>query len=84
MKAKGKLEELLRRQDQLKAALQAEREKRKAIAQKEQERLTVIVGRAVLANAAQSAEFKNFLLGVLRTSTLPENEQRFLKAQGWL
>jgi len=82
--ANDKLNALLKRQSALRAALRAEREKRRANAEKEHQRLIEIVGRAVLANAEQSPEFKQFILGVLRTSTLPENEQRFLKTKGWL
>lgn len=84
MKAEEKLQALLKRQLQIKSALQAEREKRKAVTEKEQERLIGIAGRAVLANAAQSPEFREFLRGILRTTALLESEERFLKSKAWL
>jgi hypothetical protein len=79
-----RLELLIKRQAALADAVRAEREKRKAIAQKDRDHLTGILGRAVLANAEQSPEFKQFLIGVLRTTVTVESEQKFLKAANWL
>jgi len=53
-------------------------------AAKDQGRLTVIVGRSALANAAQSPDFKQLLVAALRTTVTDPSEEKFLKAQGWL
>ncbi|HUA82816.1 MAG TPA: hypothetical protein VMB85_03085 [Bryobacteraceae bacterium] len=82
--AETKLAALLKRQSDIKAALSAEREKRKMQAAKDQGRLTVIVGRSALANAAQSPDFKQLLVAALRTTVTDPSEEKFLKAQGWL
>ncbi len=82
--ATRKLDALLKRQAAVRAALREEREKRKEIAQRDHERRVGIVGRAVLAKAGQSPEFKEFLAGVLRTTVTDQSEEKFLKSHGWL
>jgi hypothetical protein len=82
--ATRKLDALMKRQAALSAALRAEREKQKEIEEKMQERLIRIVGRAVLANAEQSPEFKQFLIGVLRTTVTVESEAKFLTSRNLL
>jgi len=79
-----KLEALTKRKAALTAAFRAEREKLRAITQRDDERLVRILGRAVQANASQSPEFKQFLIGVLRTTVTVESEKRFLKTANWL
>lgn len=79
----SRLEALKRRRSELDDALRAEREKRKAIEKRERDRLVSIVGRAALANAAQSPEFKQFLIGVLRTTVTLDSEVKFLITLHW-
>ena len=78
----AKLDALLKRQAALAAAVRVEREKRKDIDRRNEERLIRIVGRALLSNATQSEDFKKFLIGVLRTTVTESSEQKFLKSQG--
>jgi hypothetical protein len=82
--AEKRVEALMKRKAAIAAALRLEHEKRKEIAQRDQERKVGIVGRAVLANAAQSPEFKEFLIGILRTTVTDQSEEKFLKLHGWL
>jgi hypothetical protein len=83
--ASSRLDALMRRKAELASALRTEREKRKAIEEKERERLSLIVGRALLANAAQYPDFDLMLRGVLKTTIKPGSaELNYLKAKGWL
>jgi hypothetical protein len=77
------IEKILKRQAALAQALRLQKDKRKAIQQREYDRRVGIVGRAVLANAAQSAEFKEFLKGILRATVTAEAEVKFLIAQNF-
>jgi hypothetical protein len=76
-----KLEALSQRVAESRAALLAQKNKLKMLGQKNDDRLTGIAGRAVLRNAKQSPEFKQFLLGVLRTTVTDESEKKFLRSQ---
>lgn len=79
----AKLEALLKRQAGVNAALRAEKEKRKQREDRDRTRRVGIVGRAVLANAEESGEYKEFLKGILRATVTDEAEVKFLKAQGF-
>jgi hypothetical protein len=80
----GRVQALMGRRAALDAALRAEKEKCKAIALREQERLASIVGRALLASAKQTPEFAAMLRGVLRNTPLSESDHRFVESKGWL
>ena len=66
------------------AAFRAERDKRKQIERKAQDRLIRIVGRALLAAAEQSSEFDVMLKGVIRNTRVPESERKFLRSKNWM
>jgi len=83
-KTDQRLQALKDRRASVDAALRAEREKRKAIEQRENGRLTGIVGRALLAEGKQTPEFAAMLKGVLRNTTLSESDRRFLQSKDWL
>lgn len=81
--ADKKLAALLERQSNLKAAVKAVRDRQKAAAEREAERLADIVGRAVLAYIARQPEFAPSLRVALTASvTEGEREYSLLKAKG--
>ena len=83
-KTDQRLQALKDRRASVDAALRAEREKRKAIAQREDDRLIGIVGRALLAHAKQTQEFGGMLKGVLRNTSHTESDRKFLQSKDWL
>ena len=82
--ASGRLQALKDRRAAVDAALRAEKDKRKAIAQREDDRLTGIVGRAFVAHAKQTPDFAAMLKGVLRNTSHTESDRKFLQAKDWL
>lgn len=80
----GKLETLMQRQAAVAAAVRTEKEKRKAIARKEHDRFTRIVGQALVASAGQTPEVAATLKGILRNTRLPESDRKFLQSKAWL
>jgi hypothetical protein len=86
MKADEKLmARLTERQKKDKAALKAVREKQKVAAARDFERHALIVGRALLAEAAKLPDFDHMLRGVLRTAIAPgTSDYRFLQSKGYI
>ncbi|HEY4359735.1 MAG TPA: hypothetical protein VGN17_02145 [Bryobacteraceae bacterium] len=81
--ADKKLAALLQRQTDIKAALKQVRERRKAAAERDAERLALIVGRAVLSHAARKPEFDGTLRAALKvTVTEGERDFAFLQSRG--
>ena len=82
--ANERLQALKDRRAAVDAALRAEKKKRKAIAQREDDRLTGIVGRAFVAHAKQTPDFAAMLKGVLRNTPHSESDRKFLASKDWL
>lgn len=79
-----KLEALKKREAQLKAKITALQAREAAQARKEDTRLKVLVGAALLADANLHAETLNLLRAVLPRAVVAQRDRDFLKAKGWL
>ena len=80
-----KLAALLERRSGIDAAVKAVREERKLAAARDAEKLALIVGRALLAEAAKIRDFELMLRGVLRTAIADgTSDYNYLKTKGWL
>ena len=83
--ADKQLEALLNRDADVKAAIRARKDKLKGDEEKDLDRRSRIIGRALLVYAAQFADFELMLRGVLKT-TVKEgtSDHKYLKSKGWL
>jgi hypothetical protein len=80
-----RLDALIKRKADLATALRGAKEELKERERRDHERLCRIMGRALLANAAQYPDFDLMLRGVLKTTIKPGSaEFNYLKAKGWL
>lgn len=79
-----KLDDLLRREQALKAAIATEKVRQQKKREKEDARLFSIVGEALVKNAAQSPDFQLMLKQVLQSAALRESDRDFLAGKGWL
>lgn len=79
-----RLEDLKKREAELKAKI-ATLEARKATeARKEENRLKVLVGAALLADARHNTDTGAFLRSVLPRAVTAPRDREFLQAKGWL
>lgn len=79
-----RLEILKQRENQLKAKIAKIEARKVAEARKEDTRLKVLVGAALLADAKLNAATVNFLRAVLPRAVVAPRDRDFLKAKGWL
>jgi predicted phage tail protein len=77
------LEALKKKQAQLKARIAAIEAKQKANQRKEDTRLKIIIGAALMADAALHPDTAAFLAAVLRRAVTAERDREFLKRKGW-
>lgn len=79
-----RLDSLKQRAEQLKARIAKIEAKQAAQARKEDTRLKVVVGAALLADAKLHPETVNLLRSVLPRAVTSPRDRDFLKAKGWL
>ncbi|MGP0076179.1 MAG: hypothetical protein ACLPWF_30020 [Bryobacteraceae bacterium] len=80
-----RIELLKKREAEIRAKLAAERVKQQKREWKDYERLKTIIGGALLANAAENADFELMLKGVLKTTAIiSESDKKLLRSKGWL
>jgi len=79
-----RIDALLRREAQLKAAIAAEKVRRQKRREKEEERLAGIVGRVLLERAYKSDDFHLMIGQVLQSSDLSDAERSFVSRKGWI
>ena len=80
----GRIEALQRRADELRLKIAAEQDKRRKREAREQQRLSLIVGAALVHNAAQHPDFELMLKSILQTAVTAESDKNFLHSKGWL
>jgi hypothetical protein len=78
------IDALKRKQAQLKAQIAALEAKEKTRRRKEDTRLKIVIGAAVMADAALHDDTALFLDWVLKRAVTAERDRAFLKAKGWL
>lgn len=81
---KSKLDALLQRKAALEAQIAKEEAKRKSLSRKEDTRLKVIVGAAMIANAELHPETRGGVVEVLQKAVTAPRDREFLKSKGWL
>lgn len=74
-----KLEQLLKKQAQLKAQIQKEKNKEKEKERKEDTRRKIIVGGTIIALAKKDREYKSWLLNQLNESLTRESDRELFK-----
>ena len=79
-----KLEALKKREAQLKAKISEIEARTVAQARKEDTRLKVLVGAALLADAKLNLETVNFVRGVLARAVAVKRDRDFLQSKGWI
>lgn len=79
-----RLEALRQRETQLKAKIAKIEARKISEERKEETRLKVVVGAALLADAKLNAGTENFLRAVLPRSVVAPRDREFLQAKGWL
>lgn len=79
-----KIEALREKERKLKAQIAALEAQAKAKERKEDTRLKVIMGAALLADSALHPETAAFVSAVLTRAVKAERDREFLKAKGWL
>jgi len=79
-----KLEALRKKQDAIRAKIAKLEAKAKAAAQKEDTRLKVIVGAAILANVSLNPETRPQVVAVLEKAVAARRDRAFLKGKNWL
>ena len=79
-----RLEALRKQAEQLKARIAKIEAKQAAQARKEDTRLKVVVGAALLADAKLNVETLEFIRAVLPRAVPAPRDREFLKAKGWL
>jgi hypothetical protein len=79
-----RLEVLLKRQAALKSAIDVETVREQKRRDKENTRLHLIVGEALVRDSEGSPEFKSMLIRVLEGADLGDSERAFLARKGWL
>lgn len=84
MAGNDKLEALRKRKEQLQAQIAAQEAKEKAKARKEDTRLKVIVGAAILADVNLHPETRAGVAAVLERAITAQRDREFLKSKGWL
>jgi hypothetical protein len=79
-----KLEALRQKQDALRARIAKIEAREREAAHKEDIRLKVIVGAAILANVSLHPEARAGLVAVLEDAVATSRDREFLKAKNWL
>lgn len=79
-----RLEDLKKRQDQLKAKISKIEATAAAKVRKEDTRLKVLVGAALLADAKLHVDTADFLRSVLPRAVVEKRDRNFLQSKGWL
>jgi len=79
-----RIETLQRRADELRAKITAEQDKRRKREAREQQRLSLIIGAALVHNAALHPDFELMLKSILQTAVPAESDKNFLRRKGWL
>ena len=82
--AENKLETLRKRQEEIRAKIAEEETKRRKREEKEETRLKLLVGSAVLADIEKTPETKAALLPVVDRAITAPKDRDFLKSKGWL
>lgn len=80
----SKLDVLRQKKERLEAQLAAEEAKEKSRARKEDTRLKVLVGAAILADVQLKPETRAGLKAVLERAITATRDRDFLKEKGWL
>ena len=80
----SKLETLRKRKAQLEAKIAEEQAKQKKLSRKDDTRLKVIVGAAMIANAELHPETRVGVVEVLRKAVTAPRDREFLTSKGWL
>jgi hypothetical protein len=84
MATSAKLEALRKRQAQIAAQIAAAESAEKAKGRKEDTRLKVLVGAAILADVALHPETRAGVEAVLKRAITAPRDREFLAAKGWL
>jgi hypothetical protein len=84
MAVDAKLEALRKRQREIAARIAAVESSQKARARKEDTRLKVLVGAAILADVARNPETRAGVEAVLQRAITAERDREFLKLKNWL
>jgi aminoglycoside phosphotransferase (APT) family kinase protein len=79
-----KLDALRKKQDAIKAKIAKLEAREKAAAQKEDTRLKLIVGAAILANVTHHPETRAGVVAVLDNAVAARRDRAFLKVRHWL
>ncbi|MEI2770774.1 MAG: mobilization protein C [Candidatus Competibacter sp.] len=79
-----RLEDLKKREAELKAKIATIKARKATEARKEDNRLKVLVGAALLADAEINDETRLFLRSVLPRAVTTPRDREFLQAKGWL
>jgi len=79
-----KLDALRRKQDAIRAKIARLEAREKAAAQKENTRLIMIVGAAILANVSHNPETRAGVIAVLEKAVAAPRDRAFLKNRNWL
>jgi hypothetical protein len=82
--ANATLEALRKRQAQIAAQIAAAESARKSRARKEDTRLKVLVGAAMLADVARHPEARAGIQAVLQRAITADRDREFLRDKGWL
>lgn len=80
----GKVEALRQKKAALEARIAAEEAKEKSRNRKEDTRLKVLVGAAILADIAKNPETRAGVMAVLERAIVAPRDREFLKAKGWI
>ena len=79
-----KLDTLLKRKAQLEARIAEEQAKQKKLSRKDDTRLKIIVGAAMIANAELYPDTRPGIVEVLRKAVVAPRDREFLQSKGWL
>jgi hypothetical protein len=80
----SKLELLRKREGEIRAKIAEEQAKKRKREEKEETRLTILVGSAFLADVQKTPAIKTVVSEVLQRGIQQEKDREFLKAKGWL
>ena len=79
-----RIEAWQRRAEELRVKIAAEQDKRRKREAREQQRLSLIIGAALVHNAALHPDFELMLKSILQTAVSAESDKNFLRRKGWL
>jgi hypothetical protein len=84
MPTQNKLEALRKREAEIRAKIAEEETKRRKREEKDETRLKLLVGSAVLADVEKTPETKAAVVAVIDRGIGNPKDREFLKAKGWL